>query len=184
MGKTKADELLEKAFEQYHTAIEKFCIVRLGEASDYAADCVQETYCVFYRKLLDGIEFENPRAFLYKTANNMVLKAKDEYYKNATRTRSLDDAENIPIYIEERVEDMLENDEVDIDRAKDILLSMLDEDELTLYEMKYVRRMSLKQIGQTLNIAPTAVAMRTSRLRSKVKELVAPAIKEIRKGGS
>ena len=115
MGKSKADAALNEAFENYSKAIEKFCIVRLGEARDYANDCVQETYCVFYRKLLDGTEFENPRAFLYKTANNMVLKAKDDYYKNAARTKSLDEADNIPVYIEEKVEDMLENDEVDID---------------------------------------------------------------------
>jgi len=184
VGKSKADAALNEAFENYSKAIEKFCIVRLGEARDYANDCVQETYCVFYRKLLDGTEFENPRAFLYKTANNMVLKAKDDYYKNAARTKSLDEADTIPVYIEEKVEDMLENDEVDIDEAKRILLSMLSVDELELYEMKYVRRLSLKEIAKTLDIAPTAVAMRTSRLRSKVKELIIPALEEIRKGGS
>ena len=184
MGKSKADAALNEAFENYSKAIEKFCIVRLGEERDYANDCVQETYCVFYRKLLDGTEFENPRAFLYKTANNMVLKAKDDYYKNAARTKSLDEADNIPVYIEEKVEDMLENDEVDIDEAKRILLSMLSVYELELYEMKYVRRLSLKEIAKTLDIAPTAVAMRTSRLRSKVKELIIPALEEIRKGGS
>ena len=105
VGKSKADILLEESFEQYSKAIEKFCYVRLGEASDYASDCLQETYCLFYRKLLDGTEFENPRAFLYKTANNMVLKAKENYYKNAKRTKSLDEAENIPTYIEESIED-------------------------------------------------------------------------------
>lgn len=184
MGKKNADALLEKAFEDYSKAIEKYCIVRLGEAKDYAGDCVQETYCVFYRKLLDGIEFENPRAFLYKTANNMVLKAKDNYFKHATRTKSLDEAENIPVYIEETVEERLECEELDIESAKNILLSMLSDDELELYEMKYVQGMSLKEIGERLKIAPSAVAMRTSRLRAKVKELVVPALAKIKKGGS
>ncbi len=184
MGKSKADILLEESFEQYSKAIEKFCCVRLGEASDYASDCLQETYCLFYRKLLDGTEFENPRAFLYKTANNMVLKAKENYYKNAKRTKSLDEAENIPTYIEESIEDKIENNDVDIDFAKSLLLSSLDDDELILYQMKYVERLSLKEISDKIHISPSAVAMRTSRLRSKVKELVIPTLTEIRKGGS
>lgn len=180
MGKSKADILLEESFEQYSKAIEKFCYVRLGEASDYASDCLQETYCLFYRKLLDGTEFENPRAFLYKT----VLKAKENYYKNAKRTKSLDEAENIPTYIEESIEDKIENNDVDIDFAKSLLLSSLDDDELILYQMKYVERLSLKEISDKIHISPSAVAMRTSRLRSKVKELVIPTLTEIRKGGS
>lgn len=184
MGKIKADILLEESFEQYSKAIEKFCYVRLGEASDYASDCLQETYCLFYRKLLDGTEFENPRAFLYKTANNMVLKAKENYYKNAKRTKSLDEAENIPTYIEESIEDKIENNDVDIDFAKSLLLSSLDDDELILYQMKYVERLSLKEISDKIHISPSAVAMRTSRLRSKVKALVIPTLTEIRKGGS
>ena len=160
MGKSKADILLEESFEQYSKAIEKFCYVRLGEASDYASDCLQETYCLFYRKLLDGTEFENPRAFLYKTAKN------------------------IPTYIEESIEDKIENNDVDIDFAKSLLLSSLDDDELILYQMKYVERLSLKEISDKIHISPSAVAMRTSRLRSKVKELVIPTLTEIRKGGS
>lgn len=184
MPKKKSDALLEDAFEKYSKAIEKFCYVRLGEASDYASDCLQETYCLFYRKLLDGTEFENPRAFLYKTANNMVLKAREKYFKNAKNTKSLEDAEDVPTYIEESVEEKIENGDVDIEYAKTVLLSALTADELQLYEMKYVQNMTLKEIGETLQIAPSAVAMRTSRLKTKVKQLVVPTLTEIRKGES
>lgn len=183
MGTAYADEQLELAFSQYSKAIERFCYARLGEASEYAGDCVQDTYCIFYRKLLDGEQFENPRAFLYKTASNMVLKAKDKYYKDATRTKSLEDAEGIAVYVEEEIEirqDIL----LDIDKAKDILISKLNDSEKELYQMKYVEKKSLKEIGSILGIPPTTVAMRTSRLRARIKELITPVIEEFRKGGS
>lgn len=183
MGKAYADKQLELAFSQYSKAIEKFCFVRLGEANEYASDCVQDTYCLFYRKLLDGERFENPRAFLYKTASNMVLKAKDKYYQNAKRTKSLDEAENIATYIEESIENK-EDEFIDIEKAKDILISQLNKSEQELYRMKYVDNLSLNEIGTILGIPPNTVAKRTSRLKSKVKDLLLPVLEEFRKGGS
>ncbi|MGN0523151.1 MAG: RNA polymerase sigma factor [Eubacterium sp.] len=183
MGKSYADEQLELAFEQYSKAIEKFCYTRLGEANELCADCVQDTYCLFYRKLLDGERFENPRAFLYKTANIMVLKAKEKYFKEASRTKGLDEAENVAVYVEDEIE---RNEEkyFDVDKAKEILISQLNENEKELYQMKYVEKKSLKEIGEILGIPPTTVAKRTSRLRASIKELVEPVLIDFRKGGS
>lgn len=184
MGKSYADEQLELCFEKYSKQLERFCAVRLEEASDFAGDCVQEAFCVFYRKLLDGETFENPRAFLYQTVNNMVLRAKREYFKNAKHTKNLDEAENVAVYIEKEVEEHLEPDDVDIDKAKEVILSVLDDEERRLYQMKYVERKSLKEISSILGITPTAVAKRTSRLRTKIKNSVTPVLSEFRKGGS
>lgn len=184
VGKSYADEQLESAFDKYKTAIEKFCRIRLQEAQDNTCDCVQETFCVYYKKLLDGERFENPRAFLYKTANIMVLKARENYFKNAKKTQSLDESINVAVYIDEQVDELVEPDIVDIDKAKKILLSKLDDDDLRLYQLKYVDRKSLKEIALILDITPTACAMRTSRLRTKIKDLVVPILSEIRKGGS
>lgn len=139
---------------------------------------------MFYRKLLDGEKFENPRAFLYQTANNMMLRARKEYFKNAKHTKNLDDAENVAVYIEKEVEERIEPDDVDIDKAKDVLLSVLDDDERRLYQMKYVERKSLKDISKILDITPTAAAKRTSRLRAKITNSITPVLSEFRKGGS
>lgn len=183
MGKSYADEQLELAFSRYSNAIEKFCYVRLGEANEHASDCLQDTYCLFYRKLLDGEKFESPRAFLYKTANNMVLKAKEQYYKNAKRTKSLDEAESIAINVEDEFEKK-EDEFVDIKKAKDILISQLNDAEKELYQMKYAEDKSLKEISSILGIPPTTVAKRTSRLRAKINDLIKPILEDFRKGDS
>lgn len=183
MGKSYADEQLELSFSRYSKAIEKFCAVRLGDAEDMTNDCVQETFCLFYRKLLDGEQFDNPRAFLYKTANIMVLKAKEKHIKNAMHTQSLDEAEGKAVYVEDEFEQ--EQDiGINIEKAKEILLAQLNEKEKELYRLKYIEKRSLKEIGIILGIPPSAVANRTSRLRTKVKNLVDPVLTEFRKGGS
>lgn len=184
MGKSYADEQFELYFEKYSKVLEKFCAVRLEEACDSAGDCVQETFCVFYRKLLDGEKFDNPRAFLYQTANNMILRAKKEFFKNAKRTKNLDEEEDVAVYIDKEVEELTEPDNVDIEKAKELLLSVLTEDEQKLYQMKYVERRSLNDISEILDITPTAVAKRTSRLRAKIKNSVTPVLSKLREGGS
>lgn len=179
MGNISTDEQFEIAFDTYAKAIEKYCRVRLGEAAESTDDCVQEAFLVYYKRLLNGEEFENPRAFLYKTANNMVLKAREEYFKNAKRHEELSKAENIAIENEDVV---IEN--IDFDEVKQILLSQLSDGEQQLYDLKYSKQKTLKEIGELLDIPPAAVANRTSRLRAKIKRLVEPVLTEFRKGGS
>ncbi len=178
MSKAYADKVLEEAFESFGKALEEFCRVRLGEAGQSSNDCVQEAFLVFYKRLLGGETFENPRAFLYKTANIMVLRAREEYFKNAKRSKSLEEAQDIPVFIE-----AFSENELDYERIKEILVTRLSEDEQKLYKMKYEQKMSLAEIGNELSIAPAAAANRLSRLRTKIKAMTKPVLQEILKGG-
>lgn len=179
MSKAFADKQLENAYKLYGRAIEKYCRIRLGEAADATDDCVQEAFLVYYRRLLNDEQFDNARAFLYKTANNMVLKAREEYIKNAGRTRELSEAQGVATEIEED-----NRSDIDYDAVTGILISKLSKAEKELYQMKYVDKMSLREIGAVLSIPPSAVANRTSRLRTKIKGLVEPVLTEFMKGGS
>ena len=69
--KKRADALLQECYDQYRIRLFNYCLSRL-DSREAADDCVQETFIVFYNKLLDGEEFENPRAFLYRTADNRM----------------------------------------------------------------------------------------------------------------
>ena len=183
MSKKHADELLEKAYDSYASALEKFCRARLGEAYESTNDCVQEAFCVYYKRLLGGERFDNPRAFLYRTANNMVLRAKEEYFKNASRTKSFDDAENELSQIIVEFEDSA-TDCTDYDKLRDVLIARLNENEQKLYHMKYIQKMSLIEIGNALGIPPNTAAKRLSRMREKIKRLVEPILEEYEKGES
>lgn len=181
MDKAYADEQLELVFNEYGKAIENFCYIRLGEANEFTHDCVQETYCVFYKKLLDGEIIKNPRAFLYKTATNMVLKAREKYFSNAKRNKSLEEIKNISVSIDDEIDKKFD-EKLDLEKVKTKILSQLSESEIRLYKLKYEENKSLNDISLILNITPTAVAKRTSRLRKKITDLVYPTLDDFRKG--
>lgn len=180
MAKTKAaaDELLSVACSQYCKSLEKYCRVRLGEVSGWVDDCVQETYYVYYKKLLAGETIEKPKAFLYRTADNMIKRLKAEHYKNAARITPLEEARDVVFEMADEIVTSLDYDEL-----KEILLLKLSEQEQRLYKMKYVEKRSLKEIGKELDIPPATVANRTSRLRSKIKSLLSQVIEDSLKGG-
>ena len=178
--KFAADKNLSLVYNEYGKCIEKYCRVRLGEAVDLTDDCVQETFCIYYKKLLNGEDIEKPKAFLYRTADNMVKRFVSEYYKEASKLTSIDEAENIK---DNEISDEFA-DNLDYDNLKEILLFNLNKQELMLYQRKYVDKKSLKEIGAELGIPPATVANRTSRLRTKIKNLSQEMIEKMLKGGS
>lgn len=180
MGKVKhaADEMLSFVCREYGKSLEKYCRVRLGDGADWADDCVQETFYIYYKKLLGGESIERPKAFLYRTADNMIKRKLREHYKNASRTVPLDEArdrESVP------ADDAASL--IDYDELKDLLIGALSDGEQRLYKLKYEQGRSLREIGEILNIPPATVANRTSRLRSKIKGLLTDVIENSLKGG-
>ncbi len=167
LSKAYADKELDMAYRQYGQAIEKYCRISLGEASDSAADCTQEAFYVYYKKLLDSESFDNPRAFLYKTAHNFVLKTKEKYFKEARRTKPLDEADELSVELYNLISDY-----TDYDRIKELLISELREEEQRLYEWKFTERKPLQEIAELLGTNPAAAANRIARLRKKIIGLI------------
>lgn len=178
-SKEIADEKLKQAFKLYGNLLNKYCAVRLREVPSSVDDCVQNTFLIYYKKVRADEEIMNPKAFLYRTADNMIKRVIAEHYKNAKHTVELEKANDIP------VEDVFDHSaDLDYDYLKEMLLSKLSPEEQILYQQKYVDRLSLKEIGELYQIDPTTVANRTSRLRTKIKSLIDEVIDTNKKGGS
>lgn len=81
MNEPKFDEIAKL----YYQSIYNYCRVRLGD--DYVAqDCTQETFLVLYRKT-DKLDFtDNIRAWLYRTADNIMKN----YRKSVSESVSFD----------------------------------------------------------------------------------------------
>ncbi|MBR6531541.1 MAG: sigma-70 family RNA polymerase sigma factor [Clostridia bacterium] len=159
------EQFINDCYEKYYQSIFKYCRVRLGEFSEHAEDCVQDAFVILQRKLTEGETIEQPRAFLYRTADNFVKRTTEHYIKERTRTVDLDTAENTPA-------PPIISDDFDYDAFAQILISTLTEQEQELYILKYVQQKSLKEIAELLGIQPTAVAKRVSRLRQHIKDLI------------
>lgn len=179
ISKAAADEKLQEAYSMYGNLLTKYCTVRLEEAIASVDDCIQNAFLIYYNKILNGETIENPKAFLYRVADNMVKRCVSEYYSDAKRRADLETAENISVD-----ESFEHTADLDYDYLKEILINKLSEDEQLLYQQKYVQRLSLKELGDYYSIKPAAVANRTSRLRTKIKSLIDEVLEENDKGGN
>lgn len=176
--KTYADEKLKEAYTRCYLPLIKYCNVRMGDARVSADDCVQEAFLVYYNRMLSGEEIENPRAYLYRTADNFLKRAVEEYARSLKHTVPLEEAV-------EKCADTLPFDleNTDYDALAQKLLDTLSEQEQQFYKLKYIERLPLSDIAEKLEISPTAAAKRSSRLRQSIKEKLADFIDSQSEGG-
>lgn len=170
MNKSQADKILSKYYDDCYQSLLKYCRVRLGNFDSHAHDCVQEAFIVLYKKLKSGEEIENPRAFLYRTADNFIRRIVKECSKQQIRNIPLEEFSAVTVSSVPMI-----SDEFDYDKYAEILIEKLNEDEKRIYRMKYSDKMSIGEIAAFLNISPAAAAKRLQRMRDKIKQLISEA---------
>lgn len=163
-----ANALFRQCYDEYRSKLFAYCLSRLEGSRENADDCVQETFIVFYNRLLDGENFENPRAFLYRTADNFVKREKEKNAKDLRRLVPLDSVRQTAV----DDEFLSHLDRIDYDECAKKLISLLDEEEKKLYGMRYIQKMSVEQVAEVLGISRPAASMRLMRLRKKVMDMV------------
>src|SRR3989344_8270173 len=66
------EEQFLEAFDKYSDDIFRYCYYRVFDR-DKAKDVVQDAYCRTWKYVKDGKTIENMRAFLYRTAKNIII---------------------------------------------------------------------------------------------------------------
>ncbi len=176
--KEEADKLLRMAYVSYYEASYYYCVARTKHARGSEEDSVQNAFLVYYKKLLSGENIINVKAFLYRTCENMCRKADTKFLRDAKRSVDLENVTDIPA----KETDVFAL-ELDYDALKEELVGMLSEEEQTLFTLKYEQKKTLEEIAKQLGISPNAAALRTSRLRKKIKTLIPITIDKYREGG-
>ena len=166
--KKRADALLQECYDQYRIRLFNYCLSRLDGSREAADDCVQETFIVFYNKLLDGEEFENPRAFLYRTADNFVKRQKQKDAVELKRSIPLNEAADVGVTDEY----LSRFDLIDYEEIAKILLNLLTDEEKQIYDLRYIQKICVEEISDKLGISRTATSKRLMRLRNKIKDMV------------
>lgn len=167
--KKRADALLQKCYNEYRIRLFSYCLSRLDGSREAADDCVQETFIVFYNKLLDGEEFENPRAFLYRTADNFVRRQKQKDASELRRQVPLEAAEDIGTTNDNYTAQL---DLIDYEECAKHLLGLLTDEEKQIYDLRYIQKNGVEDIAEKLGISRPAASMRLMRLRNKIKDMV------------
>jgi len=164
----RADALLQKCYDEYRIRLFNYCLSRLDGSREAADDCVQETFIVFYDRLLEGEQFENPRAFLYRTADNFVKRQKQKSASELRREVPLESVSDIGVDDEY----ITKLDEIDYEECAKILINLLTDEEKQIYDLRYICKLGVEDVAQRLGISRPAASMRLMRLRNKIKEMV------------
>ncbi len=177
--KSRADAILNQCYDDYRIKLFNYCLSRLDGSREAADDCVQETFILFYSKLIEGEEFQNPRAFLYRSADNFVKRQRHKASVDAMRHIPLDEARDAS-------SDDIELNElyvnIDYEKCAQMLIETLSEEEQKLYTMRYQQKMSVEEISDAFGISRPATSMRLIRMRNRIKEMITDSFFE-EKGG-
>lgn len=163
----QVNRLFEECYGGYHKQLINYCLARLSGDREKADDCVHDAFTVFYQKLKAGEEFENPRAFLYRTAENFVKRQNEKSAKEAKNTVSLDEVE-----VSTETEFFKRIEEFDFEAFAEELLSLLSEKEKEIYSLRYIEKMSVEEMAEKSGVSRPAMSMKLMRLRNKIKEIV------------
>ena len=163
----QVNKLFEECYAEYRIKLFNYCLARLSGSREEADDCVQETFTLFYKKLKSGEAFENPRAFLYRTADNFVKRQKEKKAKDLKRNVPIDEVE-----VGAETEFFQRLDEIDFEAFAEELISCLNEKEKEIYSLRYIEKMSVEDMAEKSGISRPAMSMKLMRLRNKIKEIV------------
>ncbi len=169
----------KELYDRYYLPLYKYCYARLNGDSHAAEDCVQDSYTVFLEKTGKNEEISHPAAFLYRTADNFILRRKAENARALSKTEPFDGSERAP-----EVKDPEDfTQKVDFELCTQKLNEDLSVEEKELFSLRFLDDLSVSQISQRLDVSIPTVTMRLKRLRKKCKKTLVELFEE-RKGVS
>jgi RNA polymerase sigma-70 factor (ECF subfamily) len=172
-GPRKAD--FDALYQQHSREVWALAYARWMNA-DTALDITQEAFLRLWKKLEEGEEILNPRAWLLRVARNLAEDlAKSAFRRNGTHPPQLmngvQSREDSPLDVLEREESFAQV------RSHLAQMPQADREILTL---RYALEYNTGQIADLLGINATAVHMRLSRARQRLADrLKAQGVEEL-----
>lgn len=153
-----ADAEFAEAYDQFADAIFRHCCYRCFDR-ERARELMQDTFIKAWDYLAGGKDIDNVQAFLYKTANNLLI---DEARRAKKRTVvSFEDMQEDGFDVEG--EDGRDMSRVFDAKAVAQVLHELEEPYRTAIIMRYIDELSPKEIAELLNETANVVSVRLNR---------------------
>jgi len=158
-------EIFSRIYDQCVEKIYRFIFLKVG-SQEIAQDLTSETFLKFWGRLNSSPEIENPKAFLYRIARNLVI----DHYREKGRVR-LVSAENIELN-DSSVD--LEKEAFLISELKQVqkVLANLKEDYQDVIIWYYLDELSISEIAKILDKSENAVRLMTHRALKVLRELM------------
>ena len=157
-----------KIYKTYIRQIYRFIYVKVG-SQQLAEDLTSEVFLRFWKNIQKNnpTKIENPRAFLYKTARNLVI---DHY-------RTYSQKKEIPIEEIKEIKDVSESLERQESLFSDLeivqrAIRQLKEEHQDVILWYYLDDLSVKEIAKILGKSENAIRVMIHRAMEKLKELL------------
>lgn len=160
----KKDEFLE-AFRAHSDALFRYCFFKIGDR-EKALDLTQDAFMKTWNYLSEGNDIQNMRAFLYRTASNLVI---DEYRRRKPQF-SLETLQEETGF--EPSSGGVESIVNSLDGAQAIeLMKFLPEPYGEVLLMRFVDELSLTEISVITGQSENTIAVQVHRGIAKLKKL-------------
>ena len=156
------ETLFLEAYQAHNDAIFRYCLFQTSNR-EKAIDITQDTFTKTWEYIAMGNTVDNIRAFLYKTAKNLIIDGRRKK-KTASLDDLLDDGFDTPF-------DDREIHMARLDGEKAIeLLDELGDTYRECLTLRYVEDLSISEIAETLGESENTVSVRIHRGLEKLKE--------------
>lgn len=172
----RTNDDINAIISRYYDSILNYCRYHLYNNAD-AEECAQEVFITYITKV-KKTKINNPRAWLYRTTDNLLNRyiRKIEKENHVFVPLPERDETKIPLY-DLTLDQLLEN-EVDVDSKVEKVLSKLDEDEAKLYALHFKEKHSLKELTAIYHLSIPAIKNRIYRLRLHIKKISAQILED------
>jgi len=159
--KQHEDAFLE-AFEELSDGIFRHCLFRVSNR-EVSRDLTQETFLKVWQYIVSGGEILNMKAFLYKTASNLVI----DYYRKK-KSDSLD-------VLQDDGFDPIGESDVEIMHGAEVSQALKTLEKLSeILVFRFVDGLSLSEIAETLGETENVISVRIHRALQKAKNIFKP----------
>ena len=165
-----ANDAFGRAYEEFSQAIFRHCRLRLW-SRERAQEIMQETFMKTWEYLARGKDIENVQAFLYRTANNLIV---DEVRRGKPPPQSLEtlEEEGRAPSREHVVHDVAQK--LEGERAAAILAKLPPEQRDVLV-LRYIDEFEPQEIAELLGVRPNVISVRIHRALKELRSLLPDA---------
>ena len=158
-------ELFEKAYIDFADSIFRYIYFRTFDR-EIAKELTQETFFRVWDYAIKGKKIENMRAFLYRTAHNIVVN----YIRDKKNSLSIEELqEKIDFDIIDSNQQESRQKEIDMNSIVDSF-KILNEEEIELIKIRYFDGLSIEEISKIKEKTVNNISVKIHRIIEKLKK--------------
>lgn len=167
----------DKMWKECFFGLKKMCEYKLSSCPDEVDDVISDVYLALISTVHNKNIPDNPKAWLYSVANNIIKKKYSQLNKQKNQSCSISEQsiDTAKLSVFPDLSDAMISD-ADIMSMSDKIFSQLSPEEQLLLTYFHYDDKSMKEIAALMNKSESAVKQKHYRLCIKVKKMIKECI--------